>query len=239
MSLSCHKLICLLTAVLPLAAISYGQGNTCGVKLHIMNESASDSILGSYAEAFDFNKMGVIHSESRGSEQVFEGLESGFYTFSVQKNGYVRSMYSLNVDCKSLPQGKYELVRVPMYEGRLAESRNVTVQPKAVRGSIDLAAGPLTTKDLARLDNVLNFDAVVLGQSKFPAAAKAVKAGGVVRVQVTVGEKGDVVDAFAVSGHPLLQSAAVEAAKKSIFNPTLVKGRATRIFGSILYNFTY
>jgi outer membrane biosynthesis protein TonB len=39
-----------------------------------------------------------------------------------------------------------------------------------------------------------------------------------VQVRITIGTDGDVTKAEAISGHPILAEAAVEAAKKSLFN---------------------
>ncbi len=84
---------------------------------------------------------------------------------------------------------------------------------------------------------VLNGKATNLVQPKYPAAAKAVRASGTVNVQVMVDENGNVISATAVSGHALLKSSAVQAAKESKFNPTLLSGQKVRVSGVIVYNF--
>lgn len=72
----------------------------------------------------------------------------------------------------------------------------------------------------------------------YPAVAKAARASGQVVVEITVDESGRVVEAQAVSGHPLLRHAAVEAARKATFSPTLAEGRPVKVSGKITYNFT-
>lgn len=72
----------------------------------------------------------------------------------------------------------------------------------------------------------------------YPPIARAANAQGVVRVRVTVNEEGNVVAAEAVSGHPLLQSAAVDAARAAKFKPTKVDGTPVKVSGVISYNFT-
>ncbi len=84
---------------------------------------------------------------------------------------------------------------------------------------------------------VLNGKAIDLPKPSYPAAAKAVKAAGMVTVQATVDENGNVVSANAVSGHPLLRQAAEEAAHQAKFAPTLLSGKAVKISGVIVYNF--
>jgi TonB family protein len=84
---------------------------------------------------------------------------------------------------------------------------------------------------------VLNAKAVSKPEPAYPATARAVHATGVVTVQVTVDEKGDVVSAKAVSGHPLLQAAAVAAARQAKFSPTRLSGQTVKVTGILTYNF--
>lgn len=84
---------------------------------------------------------------------------------------------------------------------------------------------------------VLNGKAVTLAKPAYPAAARAVEAQGAVNVKVTIDEEGNVVSAEAVSGHPLLQTAAVQAAQQSTFKPTFLSGQAVKVTGVIVYNF--
>ena len=84
---------------------------------------------------------------------------------------------------------------------------------------------------------VLNGKAISLPKPGYPPAAKAVRAGGSVSVQVLIDEQGHVVSASAVSGHPLLQQAAVAAARGARFSPTLLSGQPVKVSGVITYNF--
>lgn len=84
---------------------------------------------------------------------------------------------------------------------------------------------------------VLNGKATSLPKPAYPPAARAVRAGGSVNVQVTISESGSVISASAVSGHPLLQAAAVSAARGARFSPTTLSGQAVKVTGVITYNF--
>ena len=84
---------------------------------------------------------------------------------------------------------------------------------------------------------VVNGKATNLVKPPYPAAAKAVRAAGAVNVQVTIDETGNVISASAVSGHPLLRAAAVQAARSSKFSPTMLSGQAVKVTGVIVYNF--
>jgi protein TonB len=59
----------------------------------------------------------------------------------------------------------------------------------------------------------------------------------VVLVWISIDETGTVISASAVTGHVLLRSLAVEAAKLARFAPTMVDGRPVRVTGIITYNF--
>src|SRR3989454_10857461 len=84
---------------------------------------------------------------------------------------------------------------------------------------------------------VLNGKAVHLVQPPYPPIARSAHASGQVVVQVLIDENGSVVAAHATSGHPLLQAAAVAAARASRFTPTKLSGQPVKVNGVIIYNF--
>ncbi|MDT4896350.1 MAG: periplasmic protein TonB [Acidobacteriota bacterium] len=84
---------------------------------------------------------------------------------------------------------------------------------------------------------VLNGKAISKPQPAYPAIARAARASGTVTVQVIVDEGGKVISARAVSGHPLLQQSAVQAAYQARFSPTLLSGQPVKVTGVITYNF--
>jgi periplasmic protein TonB len=84
---------------------------------------------------------------------------------------------------------------------------------------------------------VLNGKAISLPKPAYPPIARAAHAGGTVVVQVVIDENGNVVSAHAVSGHPLLQAAAVGAARQARFSPTKLSGQPVKVTGVIQYNF--
>jgi Ca-activated chloride channel family protein len=84
---------------------------------------------------------------------------------------------------------------------------------------------------------VLNSKAVNLPKPDYPSSAKSVGAQGRVVVELMVDETGKVVKARAISGHPLLQKAAVAAALQARFSPTMLSGEPVSIIGTISYTF--
>jgi TonB family protein len=99
------------------------------------------------------------------------------------------------------------------------QKRNIDVDPSTISGGI------------------LNGKAVKLPVPSYPPAAAAVNAGGTVEVFVVVDENGDVIQATATSGHPLLLPAAVAAARSAKFAPTLLGGKLVKVSGVITYTF--
>ena len=85
---------------------------------------------------------------------------------------------------------------------------------------------------------VLNGSAESLPQPAYPPAAKAVRAQGTVAVMVVVDEQGKIVAAQVLSGHPLLRSTCLEAARSARFTPTRLEGKPVKVSGVINYNFS-
>ena len=71
----------------------------------------------------------------------------------------------------------------------------------------------------------------------YPPIAKAAGIHGTVAVQIVIDEQGRVISAKATSGPPLLMNAAVQAAYRASFTPTVLGGQAVKVTGSITYNF--
>lgn len=84
---------------------------------------------------------------------------------------------------------------------------------------------------------VLDGKAISKPQPAYPSIAVAARASGTVNVHVTVDESGYVSSAKAITGHPLLQQAAVTAAERARFSPTLLSGQPVKVSGVISYNF--
>ena len=111
---------------------------------------------------------------------------------------------------------------------RTSPSPYATIPPPNINmppGSRIISGGVLNAKAISKPDPV------------YPPSAKAVKASGTVVVQVTVDESGKVISAKAVSGHPLLQAAAVQAAYQAQFSPTKLSGQPVKVTGVLTYNF--
>ena len=100
-------------------------------------------------------------------------------------------------------------------------------------------APPQVAKPVPRVIRkpVLNGEALVLPKPPYPPLAKQTRVQGTVNVQVLIDEKGNVVSATAVSGHPLLIHAAKAAAFQARFSPTMLGDQPVKVSGIITYNF--
>ncbi len=72
----------------------------------------------------------------------------------------------------------------------------------------------------------------------YPPSAKSMRATGIVKVEVTVNETGDVTDVQKTSGPPMLQNAAKDAIKKWKFKPFVRDGQPVKATGFVSFNFS-
>jgi protein TonB len=84
---------------------------------------------------------------------------------------------------------------------------------------------------------ILNSKVISLPQPAYPMMAKQTRTQGPVHIQILVDEQGKVISAQVVSGHPMLNPAAREAAMRARFTPTILNGQPVKIQGVITYNF--
>jgi TonB family protein len=86
-------------------------------------------------------------------------------------------------------------------------------------------------------------DGLVVGQAlelpppPYPMIARAAHASGETRVEIIVDVDGSVIAAHAISGHPLLQAASVDAARRARFAPSTFEGKPVMVTGVITYSF--
>jgi TonB family protein len=87
-------------------------------------------------------------------------------------------------------------------------------------------------------ERVVRGNAITKVQPIYSAAAKRVQASGTVQVEVTISGEGRVIEATASNGHPLLRAAAIDAARKWVFKPTMLNGTPVKVQSSLTFVFT-
>jgi hypothetical protein len=115
---------------------------------------------------------------------------------------------------------------------------------KAVTGSLSVEPPQNPSPAGAQLDvqgevwgGVLTGKARKMPPPELSASAKLSGTRGSVVVEVFVDERGDVLSARSLAGHPTLRPAAEVAARRAKFTPTIFCGSAVKVTGTITYNF--
>jgi protein TonB len=83
----------------------------------------------------------------------------------------------------------------------------------------------------------MNGRAVDLPKAAYPEEARKSRAAGTVQIQVLVDETGKVVSAKPIFGPDVLREAAVKAAMRAKFKPTMVGGVPVKVSGILTYDF--
>jgi protein TonB len=119
---------------------------------------------------------------------------------------------------------------VPSIKPPMANDEGVAPLNPTVNPTMDAPRAPISA-------GVLNGRAVSLPRPAYPAIARAARVSGLVVVQIIIDEEGKVVSASAISGHPLLIEAAVQAARLARFTPVRLEGQPVKVSGTLSYNF--
>jgi TonB family protein len=173
----------------------------------------------------------------------FARLREGKYNVTVTKSGYKKTVKQITIDCSGLDNDGSAQELIFLQKGSAKETYRMPNQvigtdSKAVNSPQETGYTGSTSAETNYTDRgVINNAANELVAPAYPAAAKTSKASGSVNVKVIIDERGNVVSAAAISGHPLLRSASEKAARNSKFEPTLLSGQPVKITGIIVYNF--
>ncbi|MCA1818367.1 MAG: energy transducer TonB [Acidobacteria bacterium] len=117
--------------------------------------------------------------------------------------------------------------------------------PLATFGVKDAPCDTSKSRTTARGESVIINGGVLNGRGlpgespapTYPAIARTAQVSGTVVVQVLADECGKVISARPLSGHPLLQQAAVQAAYGWHFAPGLLGGEPVKVRGTLTFNF--
>jgi TonB family protein len=179
--------------------------------------------VGAFNESADGTGTAAFHMSVTGTKAT------GQYDVQLNRRG---GKWYLNAGALKLSGGETIVVRNPLGNLPSGDGPNANgaapppPPPPGKAGKGTVVSG-----------GVLEGKAVSKPQPAYPQVAKAVKATGAVVVQVTVDEQGQVTEARAVSGHPLLRAAAESAARQARFTPTLLSGKPVKVSGTLTYNF--
>lgn len=125
---------------------------------------------------------------------------------------------------------------------RLQQEEQARLAPKTQPASP--APAPVNVPEPVKAPEFLNMgslgssNAVKMVGPVYPAFAQRAQIEGRVTVEVTLDETGEVVEAKATNGPPMLRSAAEDAAARSKFKPAVFNGKPLKGKGVIVYNFS-
>jgi protein TonB len=74
---------------------------------------------------------------------------------------------------------------------------------------------------------------------KYPAGAKAARIQGAVVLHAIIGADGKIESLEAISGPPMLYTAAIDAVKQWVYKPYVINCAATRVDTTITVNFKF
>jgi TonB family protein len=194
-------------------------------------------------------------------QPLFPKLTDGHYRITVTKLGYKRVVQPVSFKCELMnARATMQIDLVPGNFRRTLVARSESINAADV--SPPIRRGVTTLDDLDRIDlelkdlikeqpassppappkgavsgGILNGKAISLPRPAYPQIARSAHASGTVVVQVVIDEKGNVIWARAVSGHPLLQEPSRQAALGARFSPTTLSGQPVKVSGVITYNF--
>src|SRR2546425_787940 len=191
----------------------------------------SATILGSIPMIYGPNPIGFIKTKNQYVTVQFYDQDAhtgGVTSFRVENKEICAAVVNTLAEKAGL---------VPLGEIFVRKGGDVYASRGASRGEpmvrVDASERPAVTVE----NEMLSGRVISLPRPVYPEEARQQKVTGTVRVLVTVDEKGNVTDAEAVSGTPLLQGAAVDAARQARFEPISREGRPAKTKTIISYNF--
>lgn len=147
------------------------------------------------------------------------------------------------------PDDFVEIFFAPELQGVLIKQVSVMKGIREVIEPVSILMGQPDEKTLVRENasgaqkkvdfsyGVLQGYAIKKPQPSYPAEANDAGVIGTVQVLILISETGMVIDAVAISGHPLLRAKALEVARQWVFAPTEVSAEAVQVQDMLTFNF--
>src|SRR5262245_10676375 len=221
--------------------ISAGDGMVCVITRQRLSSrpdyhSASETFYKSFIDGF--TKMSGI--EIAGETKVFlDGHEGREYKLKKNDKTGVARVFLIGTDAYSvsaiavLPGASAKSVSTFLDSFKLIEK-----SPKDEFAEPPPAPAPVRKDAINVSGGVLQASGIKKVEPDYPPIAKAAKAEGEVRIQITVSEEGKVIEAEVIEGHPLLRDAALQAARQWEFKPTELSGKPVKVQGVLTFTFS-
>jgi TonB family protein len=184
----------------------------------------SATILGSVPVPYGVNPIGYIKTKQQYVTIQFSDPDShvgGITSFRVENKDICNSVVSALAD-----------------KAGLVAQGQIFARPRPAAQTDPSRPGLVNRPAVYVEDEILSARVISLPRPVVPDEARQQKVAGVVRVMATIDEKGNVAEAEAISGSPMLQGAAVDAARQAKFEPVMKNGQPARSRTVISYNFS-
>ncbi len=132
-------------------------------------------------------------------------------------------------------KGRVEIKITDVEDGDEVPEAQEQKKPTQPQPQVNSTTPPQTQTRIT--GGVLNSRAIEMPKPNYPEAAKQAGIHGLVKVEVTINEEGEVIAAEATDGPKELREAAVEAAKKARFAPVILHGARIKVNGVLTYKF--
>lgn len=218
------------------------QTNSCGLKLNVYNYQENPAILpepikGVTASLQNIKSHSKIKNTLHNEMPYFVNVEKGTYQATISMKGYKVTTKEIELTCEFANEQNFVSENMFLWKG----SSNETVKMFGTSFTIGSKDGESQAASLnvSKVDKpeLVHGKSAYIPQPIYPAAARAVRASGSVRVGITIDELGNIESAKALDGHPLLRAAAEKAARESKFESTRLQGIPVKITGILVYNF--
>ena len=201
----------------------------------------------------DDHDLQIVKSQGKGVPETKDNKFPKVETYREQIDGYWFPTYSYADE--ELVYGSGEVMHIRMrvkyadfkkghVDIRITEvngdENDAPATPNATPSPTTPGQAPATTPPSSTpppSGSTLNDRAIELPAPVYPESAKQAHIKGVVKVEVTIDEEGNVIAAEATDGPKELREAAVTAAKKARFTPARLHGGLIKIYGVLIYRF--
>jgi TonB family protein len=195
-----------------------------------LNKKAFELAVSDLSKAVELNSKSAMAWSNRGDAYEKKG-DAVHAKADYQK--------AIELDANIEP-AKSNLAKITAEEIRLqkeADARKAEEAKKA-EDAKKLADAKKVVPEFVDLGQIYVSTAVKMTTPTYPPAALRAGIAGLVKVEVTIDEDGNVTGSKAVEGHQFLRMSAEDAARRSKFKPALFDGKPIKSKGYILYNFS-
>ena len=200
---------------------SGAQTKSCNLRFKVYTYNASSSK--NRLENVDVNLKNLKSKEKKFlttslTSLGFENLAEGNYRIDVSKQGYKEKSKEIKIECEFADENNIYWQYVYLWKHQSTPETDLQADIAEAKNESDAKTGNTS-------------------QSGSKLKSDKPRVFGKVIIEVLIDEDGNVVSAKVISGDSLLANAAVKAARRAKFVPTMLAGTPVKVSGNITYNF--